>query len=178
MKRQIRRSCFETNSSSTHAICIAKETISKEDLPTSVLFSHGEFGWEFDTYSDTWSKASYLNEALHSVYYDKEELEEKKLYISEVLGRYGISVEFEPDKYDEYGYDSGYIDHGYGTSEFVRTVLSDDDKLLTYLFGDSIVITGNDNSDTFSDYMYNDLGNWDYELKEEFKKYEIYEKGN
>ena len=25
MKRQIRRGCFETNSSSTHAICIAKE---------------------------------------------------------------------------------------------------------------------------------------------------------
>ena len=178
MKRQIRRGCFETNSSSTHAICIAKETVNKKDLPASVSFSHGEFGWEFDTYSDTWSKASYLNEALHSVYYDKEELEEKKSYISEVLGRYGISVEFEPDKYDEYGYDSGYIDHGYETAEFVREVLNDEDKLLTYLFGDSIVVTGNDNGDAFSDYMYNDLGNWDYELKEEFKKYEIYKKGN
>lgn len=187
MKRQIRRNCFETNSSSTHAICIAKKIVNKEDLPTSVSFSHGEFGWEFATYSDTWSKASYLNEALHSIYHDKEELEEKKSYISEVLERYGVSVEFEPDEYDEYGYDSGYIDHGYETEEFIREVLNDEDKLLTYLFGNSMVITGNDNSDDYSDRMYVNEGEevtkWgtytNYGgLKPEFDNYEVYRKGN
>ena len=35
MKRQIRRGCFETNSSSTHAICIAKAGVDKESLPKS-----------------------------------------------------------------------------------------------------------------------------------------------
>ena len=45
MKRQIRRGCFETNSSSTHAICITKADVNKEDLPSHVTFTHGEFGW-------------------------------------------------------------------------------------------------------------------------------------
>ena len=55
MKRQIRRCCFETNSSSTHAICITKADVNKEDLPSNVTFTHGEFGWENDEYSDLWS---------------------------------------------------------------------------------------------------------------------------
>ena len=46
MKRQIRRGCFETNSSSTHAICITKTDVNKEGLPSHVTFTHGEFGWE------------------------------------------------------------------------------------------------------------------------------------
>lgn len=50
----------------------------------------------------------------------------------------------------------------------------DDDKLLRYLFGDSFIVTGNDNSDGYDDMMYTDYG----ELKSEFDNYEIYEKGN
>ena len=66
MKRQIRRSCFETNSSSTHAICITKADVNKEDLPSHVTFTHGEFGWEADTYDSPEDKAAYLYQAIVS----------------------------------------------------------------------------------------------------------------
>ena len=49
MKRQIRRGVFETNSSSTHAICIAKGDY---NLSKHIDFTIGEFGWENNEYDD------------------------------------------------------------------------------------------------------------------------------
>ena len=184
MKRQIRRGCFETNSSSTHAICIIKADVNKEDLPSHVTFTHGDFGWEDNEYSDLWSKASYLYQAICS-WYEGDEKEEVINKIIESLGEYGISCDFEPDK--DNGWGDGYIDHGYETIDFVKAVLEDSEKLLRYLFGDSIVITGNDNSDDYSDRMYVNEGEevtkWGTytrygDLKPEFDNYEVYEKGN
>ena len=184
MKRQIRRGCFETNSSSTHAICIAKADVNKESFPIHVTFTHGEFGWENEEYSDLWSKASYLYQAICCCY-EEDEKQEKLDKITEMLGEYGISCDFEPDKDKQWG--DGYIDHGYGTIGFVDAVLEDCDKLLRYLFGDSMVITGNDNSDGYSDRMYVNEGEevtkWGTytrygDLKPEFDNYEIYKKGN
>ena len=60
MKRKIRRGTFETNSSSTHAICITKSDVKKCDLSKNVTFTHGEFGWEVEEYYGLWEKASYL----------------------------------------------------------------------------------------------------------------------
>lgn len=182
MKRQIRRSCFETNSSSTHAICITKDDYKKRDY---IEFHIGEFGWEFDTYNDVHNRASYLITAIFNS--DKDYADEKLQQLKDILDDNAIEYVIPTPKVDSWTYDGetryyynidGYIDHVEGTREFVEAVLSDSDKLFRYLFGDSMVITGNDNSDTFSDYMYNDLGNWHYELKEQFKEYEIYEKGN
>lgn len=45
MKRQIRKSVFETNSSSTHAICITKKKDNYK-LPDHIDFEFGEFGWD------------------------------------------------------------------------------------------------------------------------------------
>lgn len=183
MRRQIRNGVFETNSSSTHAICITKANVNKRDLPNHATFVHGEFGWENEEYSDLWSKASYLYQAICCCY-DGDERQEKLDNIVELLGKYNISCDFEPDKDDIW---SGYIDHGYGTVDFVDAVLKDGDKLLRYLFGDSMVITGNDNSKGYSDRMYVNEGEevtkWGTYtryggLKPEFDDYEIYEKGN
>ena len=178
MKRQIRRSCFETNSSSTHAICITREGYVKRDY---IEFEIGEFGWEFDTYSSVHDRASYLITAIFSS--DKDYADEKLQQLKDILDDNGIEYSIPTPKVDSWEYGSyydidGYVDHAGETGEFVEAVLSDSDKLFRYLFGDSMVVTGNDNSDTFHDYMYDDLGNWHYELKDEFKKYEIYEKGN
>ncbi len=52
---QIRKGTFETNSSSTHSICISKEPVTK--YPKSIHFYLGRYGWEQDTVVDT---ASYL----------------------------------------------------------------------------------------------------------------------
>ena len=177
MKRQIRRSVFETNSSSTHAICISKEKLNKDDFPKFVPFTHGEYGWEFAVYGDTWTKASYLYEAIFACYYNNEiEIQNKCSKIAEMLDKYDIHCGFAQTKDTKWG--NGYIDHGGETIDFVEAVLEDEQKLLSYLFGDSFVVTGNDNGDSFTDYMYEDNGDYNYSLKPEFSKYEIYEKWN
>ena len=176
MKTQMRRGCFETNSSSTHAICISKDDVDKNSLPKHVTFTHGEFGWEERTLSDTWSKASYLYQAI-CYCYDDDEKQEKLEVLKNLLAEYGIDCEFEPDKKDSWGYSYGYIDHGYGTKDFVDAVLNDTDKLIRFLFGNSMIVTGNDNSSWFDEYMYG-TSDYSYVLKDEFSKYEIFEKGN
>ena len=73
MKLQIRSSIFETNSSSMHAIVVAK------DRPKEIYdgymreFEVDEFGWEHRTYRDFRDKAAYLwtiivNNSLKKVY--------------------------------------------------------------------------------------------------------------
>ena len=187
MKRQIRRSCFETNSSSTHAICITKDGYKKADY---IEFHIGEFGWEFDTYSDVYSRASYLITAIFNS--DKDYADEKLQQLKDILDSNNIKYDIPEPKVDswEYGayYDiDGYIDHVEETREFVEAVLSDSDRLMRYLFGDSMIITGNDNDHDYSDRMYVNEGEevtkWGTYtryggLKPEFDNYEVYRKGN
>ena len=167
MKKQIRRETFETNSSSTHAICITKSNVDMENLPNHVTFSHGEFGWENAEYDDLWHKASYLYQAICSCY-DGDKRKEVIDNLTEMLGNHNICCDFEP------GDNVGYIDHGDDTFDFVKSVLIDSDRLLSYLFCNSFVVTGNDNSDGYYSTMYTDYD----ELKPEFNNYEVYEKGN
>ena len=186
MKRQIRKGCFETNSSSTHAICITKNDVDKTKLPNHIDFVHGEFGWEDATYTTLRSKASYLYQAICSLYDCQKDEKEKVINkLTGMLESYGISCNYEPDKDKDWG--DGYIDHGYLTINFVEAVLNDSDKLFRYLFGDSIIITGNDNSYDYQDRMYiyegEETTNWGTypkygNLKSEFDNYEIYKKGN
>lgn len=195
MKRQIRRGVFETNSSSTHAICISKNN--NYEKCDHINFEPGDFGWEFEKYDDLYSKASYLITAIldRNIEYADEKLEQLK----ELLERNNIEYTFpnpEIKSYEcgdngekEYYYDvDGYIDHIGGTEEFVNAVLSDDEIFMRYMFGDSFIVTGNDNdNEPFFDYMYEDDGiehtdYGDYKryggLKKEFDNYDIYEKWN
>lgn len=58
--KQIRKSVFETNSSSVHAIVIhTDETIDLSEV-TTVNFSFDEFGWSNDKYYTVQNKADYL----------------------------------------------------------------------------------------------------------------------
>ncbi len=173
MKRQIRNNCFETNSSSTHAICIAKKNsnIDKNNFPSIVEFKHGEFGWEFKVYENILNKASYLYQAICDLYSCQKNNKNKQKYINQIyniLGKYGIDCNFDTKDYDEDGFDIGYIDHAFGTKNFVESVMHSEKQLLRYLFGESKVITGNDNDDEFSDYM----------ESHNFSKYDVYYKGN
>lgn len=177
MKVQIRKGVFETNSSSTHAICITKNEIDKNQLPDHISFKYGEFGWEFAVHDDTSTKASYLYQAVLDCF-SGDKREEKLNIIKTLLANYDISCDFEL-KESEYDWVNGYIDHGGETIDFVNAVLADGEKLIKYLFGDSFVVTGNDNGDEFSDYMYEgDEGYFNEIYKSEFDNYEIYEKGN
>lgn len=159
MKKQIRKGVFETNSSSTHAICIATEDVL--DIPKSIEFGFGEYGWECRTYSNLQDRANYLYTAIGHVSQTFEELQQYLTFLYDTLTKNGVEniymedfsiyvstwnnkVEISPSV----DYDDGYIDHGNETAEFVHAVCTDEDKLLHYLFSNkSYVETGNDNDD-------------------------------
>lgn len=143
MKRQIRQNVFETNSSSTHSICITKSNLKKKDIGTYVHFSIGEFGWEYDTLYDTSSKASYLYTAI--LINKKQDLIKD---IKKILDDNNIEYEFEEPKYSGNYLDNGYIDHGGEIPSEFFNICKDKDRLFKYLFSsESYIVTGNDNSD-------------------------------
>ena len=143
MKRQIRSSVFETNSSSTHSIAISKKPVV---ISKSIHFGIGEFGWE-NGCADT---ADYLYTAI-LVQDEYNELLDK---LKEILDKYSIEYSFEEPEWHKSSYNDsdiwleyGYVDHSYELREFIFTILDDENLLMRYLFGDSYVYTGNDNQD-------------------------------
>lgn len=144
---QIRSNVFETNSSSTHSICIPKKT---KTIVSHVNFMLGDFGWENDTVYDT---ASYLYTAILCGY-NYDEAMEKLNRLTDILNRHNIAYKFEKPKweYDKYNgtkylsWESGYIDHPRETNDLVESLLDDEDMLLRYL-SEGVVYTGNDNED-------------------------------
>ncbi len=169
MKVQVRRSVFETNSSSTHSISIIKKSNITE-FPDTVVFGKGEFGWDFDIHFDTTTKAQYIWEAITSCYRTNiDKVNNAIKSITDILAKHNIKAVFpyadhmkvKVHKYDdgsEYTYikfmnnddeeDSGYVDHGNELGDFLTDIISDEKKLMNYLFDyNSYVSTGNDNSD-------------------------------
>lgn len=155
MTKQIRQGVFETNSSSTHSICIAKDA--ELTIPKSLHFDFGEFGWECDTLQSIGEKASYLYTGL--IANNRKEDADK---IIQLLKDKGIEVTAEEPiftnksytgsdgKLVEYtsGENIGYVDHSNEMTSFLNAVCEDEGKLMRYLFSDlSFIITGNDNDD-------------------------------
>lgn len=135
-KVQIRQGVFETNSSSTHSICIAKNT--ELIIPKEIRFEFIESAWSFETFHSLGVKAGYLYTGL--VANDRKEDIEK---IFKILRGKGVEVTAE-----EIGDDTGYIDHYADLTEFLDSICNDEDKLMNYLFSPlSFIITGNDNDD-------------------------------
>ena len=177
--KQIRKNVFETNSSSTHSICISKAPVT---IGKYIHFGIGEFGWENDC-ADT---ADYLYTAILEQDNRDELLEKLKV----ILDDYHIEYEFEEPKYwigdsGEKYLDEGYIDHSSETIDFVDAVLSDNDMLMRYLFGESHVYTGNDNRNDHSDMCYAAYETiWDDDYKDipnpnhDETKYDYFFKGN
>lgn len=154
----IRKGVFETNSSSTHSICISKAPV---DIPKGrkISFTFGEYGWENDTVYDT---ASYL---YTGIYENKVEGQLDKL--KSMLDEMGVAYEFEQPGEHRGFFESGYVDHSYELNPFIEAVLSDKDLLARYLFGDSYIETGNDNEDNDpSTYGVADEVYWDERKRE------------
>lgn len=140
---QVRKGVFETNSSSTHSICISREHVEPADF---IYFCLGNFGWD----NDKVSAKDYLYTAIMTMYNWEEELDKLK----SILDEYGVNYEFEEPEFRYYNYghgDEGYylengsIDHCCEVWPFVENVLNDEDLLIRLLFGNSFVYTGNDN---------------------------------
>lgn len=136
----IRRGVFETNSSSTHSICIAANV----DLviPDSLHFDFGEFGWENDRLDSLHSKASYLYTGLYGT-----GREDDFKRVIEWLTQSGIKVTIQEKTNDDI-FEYGYVDHSYELKDFLDAIMEDKDRLFRYLFSPfSFIVTGNDNSD-------------------------------
>lgn len=166
MKKLVRNSVFETNSSSCHSISIA-DKVDFNDVPSpnaegNIHITSGEFGWEEDSYRGFFDKASYL--AVYIRDWAKEEKESfKQIFenlIKETTACYNITYEdsfwdFEERSYKgsdgnqvvyqaKLGY--GYIDHQSVEDKDLHYLFTDVDKLKAFLFcSNSILETDNDN---------------------------------
>jgi hypothetical protein len=141
--KQIRKGIFETNSSSTHCITVKKQ-IDNANLCNKVVFKGSDYGWRVDTLNTTEEKASYLYSALLSYYEGREkELSDYKNYIYNTLAKNGIDCSFVPDGI--YNWMDCYVDHCECLAGFLEYIRSYEKYLMYYLFGDGVVITGNDN---------------------------------
>lgn len=169
---QVRQSCFETNSSSTHAICIPQVVTIGRGY--TITFRVGCYGWE----EDSADGADYLYTAICIRYGENEEEFQKALNrIREVLAPYDIKCEFIEPKWSFWKDDSrryldsecGYIDHEWEFYPLMDELFSNKDLLVRYLVG-SVVYTGNDNG--CDDRIDDIVGEY------EAKGYYVFEKGN
>ncbi len=157
--KQIRNHCFETNSSSVHAICI--NVTENPVYPECVEFAFDDFGWTHLNYTDMSDRANYLWTALTNTYIvyggDKElekELENIKNKIINWFEEDRIKYEFHTPAKDSW--ELGYVDHSEDLEDFLNWVLECKENLYQYLFtNNSFIETGNDNTE--EDYPYEGL---------------------
>lgn len=171
MKKQIRQGVFETNSSSTHSICIAKDA--QLELPKELHFEFGQFGWEESTLDSLQEKASYLYTGLIA-----NERHDDVAKMIQILKDKGIEVTAEEPEYENKSYTNsegklveyrsadniGYVDHSDDMTEFLNAVMEDEGKLMRFLFTPlSFIKTGNDNDESDINFSVN------YEYDEYYK---------
>jgi hypothetical protein len=136
MKKIVRTGVFETNSSSSHSLSVAREdqefvydTI-YPDQNGVINVTGEEFGWGWSKHNDSMTKLAYVFQDAHESDYD---------LIKEVVMKQTGATEVN---FDENG---GYIDHdGVGTTDDIRCNSED---LRNFIFNkNSWLFIGNDNS--------------------------------
>lgn len=183
---QIRKNVFETNSSSSHALALAKEADYKNH-PDVVYFNQGEFGWEDEEVSPADYLYTYILTQVEGWYRDDVIAVEEILdsyyikRIDDLLSKFGIKCIFDGYTIENDSYDNsrgveitGYIDHQ--SSDMLATIfdvlMCDEKALYRYLFA-SHVYTGNDNESSeapdhilMRDYGCRQIGEWNPNTKE------------
>ena len=155
--KTIRRRVFETNSSSTHSICVTSTTL-LDQKKDHIDFTLNDFGWEYDKLNTPYEKAAYLYTGI--VCNDLQDALLPKL--KQFLDRKEMSYSFENPIQNDFE----YIDHCDEVDDIVKEICSDEDKLMKYLFSsESFILTGNDN------------GSSDVDINVEYPHEEFY-KGN
>lgn len=160
--KQIRHSVFETNSSSTHSVCIHRNRIEQNTMVVRddgyIHATLGEFGWEVKDYYSQEEKLSYLltmaahKNGLSIDYYGNEEENQKEIdalqetedfkHISSEVAKHagcnGVVID----------YSTGYIDHqSHEDYCSMGDFLNDYGvSILEFIFGSGVVVhTDNDN---------------------------------
>ena len=159
MKRQIRRSCFETNSSSMHSFTYGNthNNLVVNDEDNCVHTDLGEFGWEIETYYDSASKLAYILLAAasftsHSFWYfgdtsfdemlesfkETEEYKRIEDAVKSYMNCNGIVIDENSE---------GYIDHQSLEYDTFDNWLDDTGarSVEDFIFGNVILHTDNDN---------------------------------
>ena len=165
----IRRSAFETNSSSMHAMIISNDENYTPPTQPSLEFCPDSFGWEFRLLDTIERKAAYLYTSLILAFNE----EEAQHIITEALNPLKIKCIFKAPREDSYGWIRMDIDHG-PCDEFVDLVSHNESALRRYLFNpNSYVVTGNDNCDETQWHWWHELAQ-----PENKEQYLIIEKDN
>lgn len=155
--KTIRLGVFETNSSSTHSFCVAKEHTT--NYPNFVKFELDEFGWECCKYSSTQDKANYLYTGICCQEDDLRKVLLERL--KTILENNNIQYEFEEERAESYF----YVDHSLDLNLDFFSILESEDQVLSFLFDEkSFILTGNDN-----DYEDVEIGFTGYEYYEYYK---------
>ena len=177
---QIRNGVFETNSSSSHALALAREA-DYNNHPDVVNFEQGDFGWADEEVSPADYLYTYILTVVMGNYEDDIPASDvfENPYIKDIiynLSKFGIKCTFDGYGEDNYWGEvihvGGHIDHQ--SSDMLATIFDDimcDEKALyRYLFA-SHVYTGNDNECSSPDHIlkrdYGDaqIGEWNYTTK-------------
>lgn len=147
MKKLIRNSVFETNSSSCHSI-----SIGKSDVYDSVTPNHNgiielfpmEFGWEQEHYSDPYTKMSYLWIYIKD-WCKHDEQEFMDTFQRVVCSHTGANSVIMLESSSTF-YPWGYIDHQSVEDQNYHYLFQDDNLLKQFLFdSNSWLETDNDN---------------------------------
>ena len=143
----IRNRQFETNSSSVHVLVIPKDT--NIHIPKVVSLTGGEYGWENEEY---WDTLNYFYQACVDA--GRESVAQFFAYLKEkgVEEIHAPELHWVKSQYGDYEYaenNDGGIDH---SGEIpLQDMFANESLLDRFLFGDSFVVTGNDNSDECPD---------------------------
>lgn len=128
---KIRNNIFETNSSSTHAICFGDKS---NKLPKIMRFDLSRFG-SYDRYVDRWD---YLYTAICDFYSCGNEWKYKWEWVEGVLKKNGVEkIYTQEPEWNENGWSDNFgVDHSDQLEEFLSAILGDEDLLLKYLTDD------------------------------------------
>lgn len=136
--KNIRRSVFETNSSSMHSLSIigSSNMVSKDKFGKITRVKYGEYGWGYDRLSTPVEKLSYMI----TEYKDNDYMFDLVIKTFEDYTGSTVIIEELDDGY----YPKGYIDHqSHGT---IDDVLSDSITIRDILFDYKYsIIIDNDN---------------------------------
>ena len=139
---KVRAGVFETNSSSTHAICIHKQSELK--IPSYIYFGLEDLSDEYISYDEVQKRANYLNTILY-ICCPKTEYINRQKEIQEILKHHNVNVEWAKTKWDI----AGEPDYNlYSVKDscvnvILNIITQNEELLMQFLFGEnSTIITG------------------------------------
>lgn len=166
--KNIRNGVFETNSSSTHSVsissgCAVYDTLVPDD-DGNIVLTGGQFGWEWETYTDPQTKANYAAVYCSDSDGYTSELKSRASKYREMLidvikkhtGAKNVVFDFTTDWEEarKLGVETSYIDHQSAIYEGGDCDLAfkDEETLKNFLFNPASELeTGNDNESRYGD---------------------------